>query len=539
MMDDTELMPNPERVIEGLRDTGYSFPTAIADIVDNSVAANATRIAIRISLLPNKKDVVVSIADNGIGMDAAGLKNAMRYGSEERADPSSLGKFGLGLKTASTAFCRRLSLISRGQSDDTARKDQWDLDYVAKVGKWMLRNLEPTEDDLELLDEVADGSHGTLVMWEAVDRLLSRDYKRAKDAENAVGKIREELKFHLSLVFQRFLDKNDKRASDIDISVDDEMLLPWDPFCLSEAKTDTLATKKLNLHTVGGSADSTAPCVLTAYAIPRPEEFSTPEARANARVSVDNLGFYVYRENRLIFYGGWLGMYRVDSHSALCRVDFSFDHCLDEVFNIDIKKSRVLLADTLFEYIRDQFMPAPKRAADEKYRKGENVTILKTAAAVHDSSNKNIETNGPKAEQAKVLSTDSKNNLVTFQNTKGTFTHKIVVEDDAEPDKCRVMPKENLEDGVLWLPCIADQKHAVQINTSHPYYKKVYYPVRSQSVMVTGMDALLWALSEAELGTYDENTKGVYSDIRIQVSYALKKLLQDLPDPKTDEEQGE
>lgn len=131
-VDDFDNPPDPERVIEGLRDTGYDFNTAIADIVDNSIAAEATRIDILINMDP-QNEVTVYISDNGSGMNLPQLRNAMKYGSDRRPDPSSLGKFGLGLKTASTSFCRKLSLVSRGE-DGKTRKVQWDLDYVAQKG---------------------------------------------------------------------------------------------------------------------------------------------------------------------------------------------------------------------------------------------------------------------------------------------------------------------------------------------------------------------------------------------------------------------
>src|ERR1700688_3040888 len=106
-MNNEIVNPDPARMIEGLRDTGYEFNTAIADIIDNSIAANAMIVDITIKM-DLRGNVRTSIADNGTGMDRTGLINAMKYGSPKRADPSSLGKFGLGLKTASTAFCRQL-----------------------------------------------------------------------------------------------------------------------------------------------------------------------------------------------------------------------------------------------------------------------------------------------------------------------------------------------------------------------------------------------------------------------------------------------
>ena len=134
-----ELVPDPSRLIESLRDTGYEFNTALADIVDNSVAAWAERVDVTIEMTFDG-EVVIRVADDGSGMDAEGLLNAMRYGSSHRDDPASLGKFGMGLKTASTAFCRQLSLISRSDSSSETRRIVWDLDHVAKVGRWKRSN---------------------------------------------------------------------------------------------------------------------------------------------------------------------------------------------------------------------------------------------------------------------------------------------------------------------------------------------------------------------------------------------------------------
>ena len=169
--EDFELLPDPERIVNGLRDTGYNFNTAVADIVDNSIAANATKINIEVNMDPNMQ-VKVYFADNGCGMDLDGLKNAMKYGSKERIEKNSLGKFGLGLKTASTAFCKQFSLISRNSPDSELRKVQWDLDYIANNGSWLLQFPVIDSDEEDMLNMVAEGSSGTLLVWEKIDRLM-------------------------------------------------------------------------------------------------------------------------------------------------------------------------------------------------------------------------------------------------------------------------------------------------------------------------------------------------------------------------------
>ncbi len=525
-----ELPPDPERVMEGLRDTGYNFNTAIADIIDNSIAADATRVDISVDLNP-RDEVTVYIADNGTGMDEAGLKNAMRYGSKQREDPSSLGKFGLGLKTGSTAFCRCLSVISRGQGDDTVRKVQWDLDYIAKTNAWNLKMLSASEDEVDILDGTAGTGSGTVVIWEKIDRLL-KTYNNTSSARKALKRTVDALEFHISMVYQRFLDPEDEREKNISITLNGTPVQAWDPFCLKEADTEKLAEETVDVEMPDGKVST---FVIRAYMLPRRENFSTAAARDRARLSNDMQGFYIYRENRLIHSNDWLNMFSREPHFSLLRVEFSFDHTLDEVFNVDIKKSRILLNEDIFTYIRDSIMPAPRRAAEERYRTGTRKEVAKKARDAHEASNKNIEEKAAAVEESKVTVTGK--DEVQVENQHGTFTHKITIRSAAKAGQYRVIPVNTLDDGQLWNPCIVDGKHAVELNQSHPYYQKIYYPILEQNVMVTGMDALLWALAEAELSTFNSETKEQYEDMRIHVSRCLKKLIADLPDPEPEDDE--
>lgn len=523
--------PDPERIVEGLRDTGYNFNTAIADIIDNSIAANASKVNIIINMDPAGV-ITIYIADNGDGMDKSGLINAMTYGSKVRADLGSLGKFGLGLKTASTAFCRSLSVLSRG-TDGVVRKAQWDLDYVATVHEWKLKLLEPNRDEIDILEETAEDGTGTLVVWEKVDRLL-KSYSNFGNAKNALKRIISDLQFHVGMVYQRFLDHDDKRASDVEITINGINVEAWDPFVVSEPLTEKLAEDEIDVD----MPDNTSPSfTLKAYMIPNKDSFSTPQAAKLARVGNDMQGFYVYRENRLIHYGDWLGLFTKEPHGALLRVEFSFDHMLDEAFNVDIKKSRILPAEEILEYIKSSFIPAPRRAAADRYRHGTAQQVSKVAEKrdAHAESNRNIDEKARSVEGAKI--TVTKPNEATIENQNGTFTHKIAIISNPKPGQVRVIPRPTLEYGQLWEPCIADGKHAVQINQSHPYYQKVYSPILAQNVMVTGMDALLWALAEAEHKTYNEEIKEQYEEIRIAVSRILKTLVADLPDPEEEDEE--
>lgn len=528
---DINCPPDPERIVEGLRDTGYNFNTAVADIIDNSIAANATHVNIIINMDPAGK-ITVYIADNGSGMDQNGLINAMTYGSKVRADLGSLGKFGLGLKTASTAFCRSLSVISKG-ADGIVRKAQWDLDYVAMKHEWKLKILDPSRDEIDLLEETTTGATGTLVVWEKVDRLL-KSYSNQGNAKNALKKKISDLQFHVSMVYQRFLDHDDSRANNVDITINGVKIDAWDPFCISEELTEKLADEEIDVDMPDGSNPSFS---LRAFMLPNKDSFSTPKAAKEARIGNDMQGFYVYRENRLIHYGDWLDLFSKEPHGALLRVEFSFDHFLDDAFNVDIKKSRILPAEEILDYIRTSFIPAPRRAAAERYRHGTVQQVTRNAEKrdAHAESNRNIDQKAKSVEGAKITVTGT--DEATIENQNGKFTHKITIISTPKPGQVRVIPKPDLEYGQLWEPCIADGKHAVQINQSHPYYQKVYSPILAQNVMVTGMDALLWALAEAEHQTYNEEIKEQYEEIRIAVSKILKKLVADLPDPEDEDEE--
>ena len=529
---DLLLPPDPERVVEGLRDTGYNFNTAMADIIDNSIAADATQIDITINQDP-RGEVTVFIADNGIGMDYEGLQNAMRYGSKQRSDPSSLGKFGLGLKTGSTAFCRCLSVVSRSDSDNTLRKVQWDLDYIAKTNAWKLKKLTPSEDEVELFNATAGEGSGTLVVWETIDRLL-KNYVNIGSARTALNKILQSLRFHISMVYQRFLDTNDERARNVVITLNNTQIMPWDPFCLSEKDTELLADEIVDVENMQNG--TTSSFTVRAYMIPRRENFSTVQARDEAKITNDMQGFYIYRENRLIHECDWLGMFSKEPHFSLLRVEFSFDHTLDDLFNVDIKKSRILLNEDLYKHIKEEIMPSPRRAAEDRYRKGTVKEVVQKGRDAHEASNKNIDEKASAVEESKVTVTGD--NKVKLENKNGTFNHEIVIRNSAKAGQYRVIPVDTLDDGQLWNPCIVDGgKHAVELNQSHPYYQKIYYPILSQNVMVTGMDALLWALAEAELSTFNSETKEQFEDMRIIVSRCLKKLIADLPDPEPEDDE--
>lgn len=531
--EEIELQPDPERVIVGLRDTGYEFNTAVADIVDNSIAANATKVVLELSA-DFRGNIRLMIADNGDGMDRQGLINAMRYGSKARPNPASLGKYGLGLKTASTAFCKRLSVISRPDGKTPALMATWDLYHVAKVNKWsLLVSDKCDEESLESLDEVAPGHSGTVVLWEEVDRLI-KDYSTpsGKPAQKALKTKENALRQHLAMIYQRFLDPNDKRAQDVSIELNGVPVIAWDPF--QRGLSELVAEETLQVEMDSGKEAS---FVVRAFILPRREEFPDDELAKKAMLTNERQGIYIYRENRLIHDADWLGLYQKEPHITQLRVEFSFDHRLDDAFHLDIKKSQIILNEDLASWLQESFLPAPRREANRRSREGQQKSISKKGSGAHDTSNNNIRNREAAAGGPKVGVVDPVAGTAEIDNKYGKTRLKLTIAAAKRPGEVFVQPVEGINNGLLFQPAIIEQHKAVQVNTSHPYYHKVYVPNLNRSVTMQGLDSLMWALSVAELSTVQDGTAAMFQDMRYEISRILEKLVETLPDPNGGEDE--
>jgi hypothetical protein len=519
--------PDVARISEGLRDTGYDFNAAIADIIDNSIAAGASEVDVRL-VVDFSGNVVVSIADNGDGMDRDGLINAMKYGSQKRASAKSLGKFGLGLKTSSTAFCRRLSVVSRDAVTMDALRATWDLDLMAARNSWDLELATPEPHELQLLEEAAPKRAGTVVIWERVDRILE-SYKdpTGQPLKRALGRLEAQLCEHISLVYQRFLDASDSRERTLVISLGGTAVKPWDPFCLVETK-QAVAEKLMPVELQDGTTTS---FTVRAYILPRKEEFSSDAMRVLARVSNERQGLYVYRENRLIHGPDWMGMYKQEPHLSLLRVELSFDHTLDSAFQVDIKKSRIQLDPTLYEWLRDKFLAGPRREAEVRYRRGAASVATGAAALLHTSSSNVIHQKAGALITADVSVIDAATGSVTVNNKSGALATTIRIVQPCDSGSMHISTAGTLEHGVLWEPTLGPGgNEAVSLNTGHPFYTKAYLPNKANSSVVQALDYLLWALAQAELNNLNADNKDAFEDYRIEVSRNLKKLVADLPD---------
>lgn len=527
------MEPSAARLIESLRDTGYTFTTSVADIVDNSVSAEADKIDIILDLDFGNNPYLL-IFDNGHGMDEIELENAMMYGSPLRSNPKSLGKFGMGLKTASTSFCRKLTVISCKDSHYSIR--QWDLDKIAEVNKWILLEpeLEEYSEQIELLDKFRESKNGTLVLWENIDRLIRSSTEGA--TKDQLVKIIKDLKEHLSGVFFNYLAGN-FGYNRIKIIVNSEVLSPWDPFCTwlnqdGQNRVDIHKNKPFQItESLKGQDEVIGEFLVNIYILPNKNEL-TAEELEKMRYGLDNQGFHVFREGRMIYSGGWPNrLFVKEPHLNLIRVELLFDHKLDHYFQIDIKKSRIDIPKDLREKLKKVVAPA-RNEANRRYRIGTSTNSRNNNKLLNEqhgrASNAIEKHHDATTSGSQINNIDKNKGEVEVKNKFGTT--KVKLHFDFEKSRV-VEPRENLEDGVLWCPGLVDgNKHAVFLNQSHDFYKKFYFANRDNTALIVAMDSLLWSLAEAELSVMSDSVKRNLEDLRISVSKTLRTLAEELPE---------
>ena len=372
-----EVAPSAARLTGSLRDIGYDFPTAIADLVDNAVTAGATRVNIFTQFEPNGSYVLIS--DDGHGMSEAELVEALRFGTRRGYQKNELGRFGLGLKTGSLSQCRRLTVLSRTSSKIRAIKVMTlDLNRIARTDRWDITANESSP-AIERARGLLRESPGTVVVWEDLDRVLPERY-----AENGWGRRRlrslsSKTSEHLAMVFHRFIAGDVPGRGEVVICVDDDKLRAWDPFAPNEPTRTALPEEIFEIETGDGSSEVRFRGVV----LPARDSFSSIDEfeRLSGPLKWNRQqGLYIYRANRLVQHGGWSGIRGIDEHTKLARAAIDFDTDLDESFQINVAKMSVDLPPTLRQMLERPIQELCV-LADDAYRRSANTAGGRSDAA--------------------------------------------------------------------------------------------------------------------------------------------------------------
>lgn len=539
-MVDLTNQPDATRLIYGLRDTGYNFNTAAADIIDNSIAAKANEVNVNIELRSDGRKFVC-FGDNGEGMTEEMLFAAMRYGAPARTNLASLGKFGLGLKTASTSVCLRLTVISRRAPTDDLAKLAWDLEYVEQENEWRMVREPLTADERDWFEELC-GDKGTLVIWSKCDRLLSKDYDEpgGVQEQNAIRRLADRLREHVALIYYRFLDHTDGRETNVTIRINGVAVEPWNPFFPARAEQVLNdAQQRLEVEMEDGSIEV---AYMKAWILPNQRDMDNAEKK-EARITNRGQGFYIHREGRVIQQGGWHGVFgAVEPHTSLLRIEFDFTHKLDHAFKVDVKKSRILFDPALEDELKRRLQPA-YREAGNRYRRREKDAAIERGID-HGSSNKAIG-NTPSTKKPSVEAVDPATKTATLNNNRGpSIKLRVPVETNVDPKSVYVEAVENITSGNLWEPAMRSSQGSgfvpgVRINKHHDFYQKIYKRAGASGYAVEGIDLLMWAFAIAEQNNTNEELEPIFEDMREEISSNLKRLLREVPLPDDDELNGE
>lgn len=322
--------PKASSLIESLRGLGYSTATALADIIDNSIAARANQVDLLFSWQGEQSNI--AILDDGDGLDEQELDRAMRLGEMSPLDaraPHDLGRFGMGLKTASFSQCRRLTVAS--QKDGKHACLRWDLDVLASSkddGWYMLEGPDPSSK--HLFEPLNGVEHGTLVLWEVLDRIISPGFAQ----QNFLDLV-DIIERHLAMVFHRYLQGGTPRMR---IKINGRPVSAWDPFLIYHPATWSSPVERLK--TIDG------PIEVQCHVLPHKDRLGQAEHDSAAGPDgwTAQQGFYIYRNERLLVSGSWVGLgqgrfWTKEEAFRLARIRLDIPNTADSAWKIDIRKS--------------------------------------------------------------------------------------------------------------------------------------------------------------------------------------------------------
>ena len=365
-----DVTPNPEHLIKSISEQGYSFEAAIADLIDNSISAGATLVEILID--KNKEPFTLYVADNGSGMNESTLKACMRFPSQspdDGRDISDLGRFGLGLKTASFSQTRKFTVVSKDAKDANFAGRTWDLEHLKK-SKWELLVNSPISintllNDYTTLSNTKINAFDefipkTIIQWRGLYKF--EQYLEKQNRQEALNKEIDVIADHLSLVFHRFMEGSGK----LRIRFNNRILKPFNPFPTMQKDFRSLEFKKRHF---GNDVIKIEGFVLPSRAIEENRQGSSIWTTSK-RSLMDMEGIYVYRANRLILFGGWNGLIRKAPRLQLARLQVEIGNNADNLLHLNVAKSQVIIPHELKNAFKGYIAGLKQEAEREYFNRG-------------------------------------------------------------------------------------------------------------------------------------------------------------------------
>jgi hypothetical protein len=333
--------PNPEFLIKSIAEQGYSLETALADLMDNSITANATRIEVltKIDIEP----FILFLSDNGDGMDKESLKKNMQFPSkspEDSRDADDLGRFGLGLKTASFSQTRMITVLSKKKGSEKFFGITWDVNHLKRSGKWeMIINSEEEINKIveqynsiskDHLNSCSEFIPKTIVVWKGLYKF--ENYVNEKNRQDALKEeITNTTSEYLSIVFHKFMERQKNRLV---IRINNSLVSPFNPFPIENSSLRALEPLQKEF---GKDFVKIQGFVLPNTSIKDDSNTWTPQNKS----LMDMEGLYIYRADRLILFGGWNGLIKKMPRLQLGRLKIEIGNKVDHLFHLNVAKSQI------------------------------------------------------------------------------------------------------------------------------------------------------------------------------------------------------
>ena len=432
------LPPRADAMIASMRAMGYDLSMAIADLIDNSIFAEANNIWIDYHW--EGLYSWIRITDDGIGMPENRLREAMRLGSQnpnEERDPRDLGRFGLGLKTASFSQCKILTVQSKTRDGEISTRC-WDLDHVQRTRAWEISTVAPvgSEDKLERLNKL---EHGTIILWQGLDRVMDNLKIEDEEARDEFNKKFKAVKDYLEMIFHRYLS----HPRTLKIFVGAAQLKPWDPYLNTNQFTQEIASERYE----DGSIK------IVGYVLPHISKRTQQETKIGAGPKGWNAqqGFYLYRNRRMIVPGGYLDFpLKQEEHYKLGRIMIDIPNKMDGEWRIDVRKAAAIPPDRLRGDLQ-KVANATRKEAQKIYR-------ARTGRIGRSNSKNTQEVWLRKREREKVVYYINRDNevlksILDEMNVSKTLIGKLLhVIENTVPHRLIIMDNQKREDCHIDLP---------------------------------------------------------------------------------------
>lgn len=500
--------PNASILIYALQHLGYDNYVALCDIIDNSIDAEAKNININIAV--GESGFKITIADDGYGMNREVLDQSLRLGSDvDTHDIDNLGKFGMGLSTASLSLCNKTTVLTKKTDSNVILKSVTDVNEIKKENKFVKYLGEATLEDSNLFDKfLGDSECGTIVIFEDCYGI------RVKQPGRFINKTKQEV----GRIFRKFM-------KDINFRVNDELIEPIDPLMLSEEGTEVYSDEEYEIKWKDINGEERCEAIRTKLVLL--PDFSQ-DINITKGINSVNQGFYVLRNNREIVSGfmpsGWF-----TKHNSLNRVrgEIYFGSNLDEAMGVDFTKNGIDMIDSIEDALKKVLKPQITAIAtrikhqitaeaDKDIDHKGSADVISRKSGLLITPKAEIEKRGPKVSRGE----DNPETRTRGQSRRPRNTQKVTA-------NVEFRTMHYGRGGSIYSAYQEGRTIIIEWNVDHPFYEKFVVANKNDKTLVSSVDFLIYSLASSQIQALgdDDNKAALIESINTIMSANMRVLL--------------